>query len=57
MLTTSESREEITVVRLSPQALKESLRKTLKAKTNVSTKVMIFKKELGLYYISNIYKN
>ena len=43
MLTTSESREEITVVRLSPQALKESLRKTLKAKTNVSTKIMIFK--------------
>ena len=54
MLTTSESREEITVVRLSPQALKESLRKTLKAKTNVSTKVMIFKKELGysIYQIS-----
>lgn len=54
MLTTSESREEITVVRLSPQALKESLRKTLKAKTNVSTKIMIFKKKLGytIYQIS-----
>ena len=54
VLTTSESREEITVVRLSPQALKESLRKTLKAKTNVSTKIMIFKKKLGytIYQIS-----
>ena len=61
MLTTSESREEITVVRLSPQALKESLRKTLKAKTNVSKNHEMFRyindlrKIIMIYFPQNLY--
>ena len=61
MLTTSESREEITVVRLSPQALKESLRKTLKAKTNVSKNHDMFRyindlrKIIMIYFPQNLY--